>query len=111
MRSVFRVCEEMQVLRDWLTKNNITWYDNSSNPPGIDNCWVCRTQFWLNHNRWSVIHGFGTYGGYDSFLSKDYSLLELMASPVNEGEPVGYLTGKQVIEYIEEDIKSHGNSK
>lgn len=103
MTNKFRVCEEMQVLRDWLTKNNITWYDVSSNPQGIDDCWICRTHFWLNGNKWSVVHGFGTYGGFSS-IDKDFSLLELMATPINDGDPVGYLTGKQVIEYIEKEI-------
>ena len=96
----FRVCEEMEVLRDYLTKQQITWFDVSAI---LDDIWICRTHFWLNGNKWSVIHGFGTYGGFSS-IDKDFSLLELMATPINDGDPVGYLTGKQVIEYIEHEL-------
>ena len=105
MNMPFRVCSEMEDLREYLTKQQITWTDVSSKD---DKYWICRTHFWLNGNRWSIIHGYGTYGGF-SELDKDSSLLELWASPVNDGDPVGYLTGKQVIEYIEQEVKGNEN--
>ena len=106
MNMPFRVCSEMEDLREYLTKHNIEWWDKSYTK---DEYWICRTHFMINHNNWSVIHGFGTYGGICTFSNRDWCLLELMTSALNGGEPIGNLSAKQVIEYIEQEIKGNEN--
>lgn len=85
----------MELLRKMLNENNIEYEDNSEY--GLFP--ITRTQFDYRGYRWSVIHGYGTYGGYSSF-DKDKGLLELMSNAVNDGEPIGYLTAKEVFNYV-----------
>lgn len=93
------VCEEMQKLREYLNKHEIQWADVSAS---YGFSWMCRTHFTLRNNLWSVINGFGSYGGFGTFSQNNEGLLELMTSEVNGGEPVGYLTADEVINYLEE---------
>ena len=95
------VCEEMKKLRKWLDDNNIEWKDYSDyNFMDQDVLFIVgevnRTRFTIKNNTWSVIHGFGTYGGYTNYC-KDEGLLELM---IGEDEPIGHLTAEQIIEKI-----------
>lgn len=92
----FRVTDEMQKLRDWLDAHNIEWEDKSD---AECEAWVCRTHFWYNDYKWSVIHGYGTYGGFSPY-AKDIGALELLTNAVGGGEPVGYLSAQNVIEYL-----------
>ena len=94
--------KEMMKLRKMLTKAGIEWYDYSdpitTSLNGIS-LQTYRTKFDYRENHWSVIHGFGTYGGWSS-LKEDEGLLELMSEAVNGGEPVGCLTAEEVMEYV-----------
>lgn len=90
----FYVCEEMQKLRNGLTARGIEWKDASEKNPAY---WICRTHYTHNKSKWSVVHGFGTYGGFSSF-SEDSKLLECMAGM---NEPVGWLTAADVFEMME----------
>lgn len=91
--------EEMTKLRKMLTEHGIKWYDNSmpkNYPLQID-----RTHFDYKGYIWSAVNGFGTYGGYDKFRNKEnQGLLELMSAAVNGGDPIGYLTADQVMDYV-----------
>lgn len=87
--------EEMKKLRDYLDTAGIPWEDYSQ---GGDYP-IERTRFYINGCMWSVIHGFGTYGGYSTF-EPDKGLLELMAGDINGGEPIGWLTAEEVIRWI-----------
>ena len=87
--------KEMELLRKMLDDNNIEYDDNSQH--GL--FWITRTQFNYRGYYWSVIHGFCTYGGYSTF-EKDKGLLELMSDAVNNGEPIGFLTAKEVFSYV-----------
>ena len=98
----FKVTAEMKKLREWLDKQHISWEDLSDKPNKYVKFWVCRTRFLINGTPWSVIHGFGTYGGYD-YHRRDLGALELMSPDVNGGEPVGYLSADNVIEYIKKE--------
>ena len=60
-----------------------------------------RTRFVINDHTWSVIHGHGSYGGFDLFHD-DAGLLEVMAQCVNDGDPVGWLTAEQVLKMVDE---------
>ena len=93
------IVEEMKKLREYLDDHKIQWKDDSSESCGL---WMCRTHFTVRKNFWSVINGYGSYGGFDTFSPKNKGLLELMTNEVNGGEPVGYLTADEVIRYMEE---------
>ena len=85
--------EEMKKLRTLLDAENIEWEDKSDN---IIIYPICRTHFSYNGQRWSVIHGYGSYGGYSSF-STDRGLLE--AYNFND-KLIGYLTAEEVMQYV-----------
>jgi len=102
-QSPFHVTPEMVRLRSDLDMLGIEWKDQSSVIP--EDHWICRTWFWINHNKWSVIHGYGTYGGYSYWLDRDDMRLELTTSTQNGGEPIGYLTAKEIIELVKEELE------
>lgn len=88
--------EEMNILREILTNRGIKWSDRSDKPgfPLLDLA-IYRTRF--NHNgvEWSVISGFGTYGG-------DKGLLEVM---IGSGDPVGHLTAADVVNLMDKGVR------
>lgn len=86
---------EMRLFQKMLDKNNIEWEDNSE----YGSFPITRTQFNYRGYRWSVIHGFGTYGGYSHF-DQDKGLLELMSEAIDDGYPIGYLTAKEAFELV-----------
>lgn len=92
----FYVCEEMQKLRDGLTARGIEWKDETEKGPVY---WICRTHYTHNKSKWSVIHGFGTYGGFSHF-SKD-GKLELLVGLY--GEPIGQLTADKVFRLMDKE--------
>jgi len=92
-------CAEMIKLREGLTKLGIEWWDASD--PDYYDLSIQRTHFAIAGNRWSVVHGYGTYGGYSLWRDKDDYLLELMTTSVNDGNPVGYLTADDVLNILE----------
>lgn len=96
-----KICEEMSKLRQYLDDKGIKWKDASSNDY-LYNLWICRTHFEINSHTWSVINGYGTYGGFKILDGYNEGLLELMTNSVNNGEPIGWLTADNVIGYIEE---------
>ena len=65
-----KICDEMQKLRDGLDKLGIAWEDRSKDGylP------IERTWFYVCGFKWSVIHGYGSYGGWSVF-SEDQGLL------------------------------------
>lgn len=89
------ICEEMQKLRDALDKMGVEWVD-ASEEWTKDFC-ICRTHFSYNNKRYSVINGFGSFGGYYKFSEDNKNLLEIML-PNNEIE--GYLTAEDVLNLI-----------
>ena len=90
----FYICDEMQKLRDGLDERNIPWMD-LTDKYGL---WICRTHFVIKGDRWSVIHGHGSYGGFNSF-EKDKQLLECM---YGGNEPIGWLTADEVLKMVDE---------
>ena len=85
--------EEMKKLRAMLDAEHIKWEDKSGD--GVYP--IYRTHFRYKGQRWSVIHGYGTYGGYDPCTDTDRGLLE--AYNFSE-EPTGYLTAEEVMRYV-----------
>jgi len=88
------VCEEMEKLRKFLDIKNIAWEDCSD--PHIE---IERTRFKIKDKTVSVIHGFGTYGGWNR-LQADKGLLEVMTWEDNAedfSDPEGYLTAEDVV--------------
>lgn len=90
--------KEMIKFRKLLDANGIEWHDASD--PADDPLRIDRTHFEYNRFHYSVIHGYGTYGGYSFFRDKDEELLELMSNSVDGGNPVGWLTADEAIQII-----------
>ena len=93
--------EEMKKLRALLDAENIEWEDKSNNNSIYP---ICRTHFSYNGQRWSVIHGYGTYGGISAFNSVNAGLLECWVNC--KGEPEGFLTAEDVIQKINDLLVS-----
>lgn len=83
------VVKEMQILRDWLTAEGIPWYDDSDEI-------MCRTKFHINGHEWSVINGYGSYGGWTQYDPLNKGKLEVMAPPWGI-DPEGHLNASAVI--------------
>lgn len=50
----------------------------------------------IGNKKYSVVYGYGTYGGYDPLYHKDNGLLEMW--PIDGSEsPHGWLTAEDVI--------------
>ena len=90
---------EMKLFREMLDAENIEWHDVSSQYKELP---MDRTHFKHRGYQWSVIHGYGSYGG-PSFLYDDKGLLELMSNAVNGGDPIGFLTAEEVMQYVRGD--------
>lgn len=101
---------EMQKLRQMLTEMGIRWADASSimsqaqiersmnifNLPEKEaDISIYRTHFTAIGCHYSVICGYGTYGGEDG-------LLEMMS---DDEEPTGWLTAEDIIGKIQEELR------
>ena len=100
------VCEEMQKLRKMLEKKEIEWHDNSEVMSESKEwpMWICRTFFEYKGLKFSVINGFGTYGGWDganpgTTEDENMGLLEIM---IGDNEPVGWLKAEDIMEILGE---------
>ena len=114
-----KICDEMIKLRDKLDKRGIKWKDVSEITPesiiekmiakGVDRKYadttIFRTHFEHGDYKYSVIYGFGTYGGVDVLSGHDFGLLECMTEKVNNGEPLGCLTAGDVINIIDDKFQ------
>lgn len=105
-----KIPNEMSKLRTMLTEMGIKWQDKSDIYPEdkildimnrcnvsreIADVSIYRTHFNAIGYHYSVIWGYGTYGGEDG-------LLEMM---VDDEEPTGWLTAEDVISNVQERIK------
>lgn len=96
----FMVTKEMELLRDALTAKGIEWTDKSAT--NLADSWVCRTHYSYGGHIWSVIHGYGTYGGIGVYpYEGDEGLLECLTSKY--GDIKGWLTAENVLALMEVD--------
>jgi hypothetical protein len=102
---MMKVCEQMQLLRQLLDKKNIPWEDHSEDMTRDKDSpmWFCRTWFEYKGTKWSVVNGFGTYGGWfganpGASEKENMGLLELYDWI---SEPKGWLTANDVMKEIE----------
>lgn len=95
------ICPEMLKLRDMLDELNIDWDDDSDSlTPKTIGCRIYRTHIYYKGDRYSVVYGYGTYGGWGRFpRTEDPQLLELM---INREEPTGWHTAEDVIKIMKE---------
>ena len=83
----------MTELRNALTEMGVSYEDNTSIcPTPFMDMSIYRTKYTYNGNDYSVICGYGTYGG-------GQGLLEVM---VNGEEPFGHLTVEDILEIMKE---------
>lgn len=92
-------CPEMQKFRAMLDRRGIEWEDRSEN--GF--CPIVRTHFWYKDNLWSVIHGYGSFGGYDSLTGQDSQLLEVYDFGMSKDGSWGLLTAEEAEKLIFEE--------
>ena len=85
---------EMIKFRNLLDQNDIKWIDKS------DEGFIDRTHFHYRNYFFSVVNGFGTYGGINCLTGKNMGMLELMSNCINGGEPIGSLTADEAIEIV-----------
>lgn len=88
------MCKEMKKLRKYLTDNKIEWHDDTTITA---TWWMVRTKYEYKGRHYSVINGYGSFGGYTSFTKKNLGKLELMR---DGDEPIGYLNADDVIEIM-----------
>lgn len=106
------MCVEMEKLRKKLDEMNIPWEDKSTICPdehialqirfGVEpnyaDTTVFRTHFSYKNTFYSVVNGYGTYGGYDPDTGENKGLLEVMFG--KQEDIVGWLTAEQVMDLI-----------
>lgn len=96
---------EMLRLRWYLTNNNIKWEDASDYDKENSDVYhdegntILRTHFKIRENQWSVIFGECSYGS-------EAGCLELWTKEVNNGEPMGWLSAENIIDYIKRGDKN-----
>lgn len=95
------ICEEMKKLRQMLDEKNIPWHDASEVMSEDKDwpMWVCRTHFEYDGLKFSVINGFGTYGGWyganpGMTEKENMGLLELV---IEGSDPVGWLKAENIM--------------
>jgi hypothetical protein len=100
------VCEEMQKFRKMLDEKGIEWHDDSEVMSESKEwpMWICRTHFEYNGLKFSVVNGFGTYGGWyganpGMTEDKNMGLLEIM---IEDNEPVGWLRAEDIMKILGE---------
>ena len=90
-KSTIRIADEIQKLMEIMPDVDVDYLDTS----------MYRTHFDYKGKRWSVINGYGSYGGYDPIDGKNEGLLELLIGDAAGNEPIGNLTADDVLNYME----------
>lgn len=108
-----KMSEEMEKLRKGLDKRKIPWNDDSSIAPKEQielmkskgfteeeaDITMYRTHFNYKDHHYSVVFGYGSYGGINPIKSEvSDNKLELM---IDKSTPVGWLTAKDVLDIID----------
>lgn len=108
-----KICEEMVKLREGLDKRNIAWIDESDiyskdriemlKSKGFteeeSDFTMYRTHFTYKDHFYSVIFGYGSYGGINPISSQlSGDRLELM---IDENTPKGWLTAEDVLDIVD----------
>ena len=92
MQRRITLCEEMKKLRAYLDDHDVSWEDTSSIksdeeierllslsiPEAYSDTSIYRTQFEYEGTTYSVINGYGTYGGYRPSTQKNDGMLEVL---------------------------------
>ena len=90
------IVPEMQKFRDMLDERGIPWIDVSDDESKGDYL-TCRTHLAFGEKDWSIINGYGTYGGWNRIYPENIGLLEVW----DYGhDPIGFLTSEQVFNLI-----------
>lgn len=84
--------KEMNKLRKMLNAMGIKWHDKTDRHgiPGLIDLTIYRTHFNYKGKLYSVILGYGTYGGQEG-------LLEMM---IGNNDPSGWHTAEDIIEIL-----------
>ena len=88
-------CEELNRLAKGLKERKIPWEDCSD-------YMIERIHFGVHGNKWSVINGRGTYGGYIANPEKNRGLIELCESGQ---DPEGNLEAADVLKKVDAELR------
>lgn len=92
------ICPEMQKFRDALDAAKVPWSDSSCEGnemiPG-----TCGTTVRVGRKLWSIINGFGTYGGQKFPDKVNRGFLEAW-DKTTKNEPVGWLDAEEALKLI-----------
>lgn len=109
-----KICDEMIKFRQGLDKRKIRWKDDSTICPeeiiqmfknnGFSDLesdiTIYRTHFTYKDKHYSVVYGYGTYGGVRPFEDPvDQGLLEMMV----EDKITGWLTADDIFEILDKE--------
>lgn len=109
-----KICDEMIKFRQSLDKRKIKWKDDSTICPeeiiqmfknnGFSDLesdiTIYRTHFTYKDKHYSVVYGYGTYGGVRPFEDPvDQGLLEMMV----EDKITGWLTADDIFEILDKE--------
>lgn len=92
------IVPEMQKFRDMLDERGIPWIDVSDDESKGDYL-TCRTHLAFGEKgwNWSIINGYGTYGGWNRIHPENIGLLEAWDFV---HELIGFLTAEQAFNLI-----------
>jgi len=109
-----KMSEEMEKLRKGLDERGIPWVDDTTYAPkeyiehmmkngfteAESNVTIFRTHFRIKEHFYSVVYGYGTYGGINPINPEltDAGLLELR---IDDNNPQGWLNAKDVLDIID----------
>lgn len=99
-------CEEMIKLRQALDERGVKWYDGTD----YGTISICRTHTRVNGKMWSIVHGYGTYGGFNVHTLTDAGLLEAWDMETYSS-PVGFLTAAEVIKLMFEGVNPYMDAR
>lgn len=108
-----KICDEMIKFREGLDKRGIKWIDKSDITTeerikyfisqGISELFadatMYRTHFEHKGKKYSVIYGYGSYGGINAIGQNNY-LLEMM---IDNNDPKGWLTADDIFKILDKE--------
>lgn len=101
-------CVELENLKKILDDKKIEWFDMSEyNSIDDVDLSIERIHIFQKNIHFSIVNGFGTYGGYRTFDNKNLGLLELYGTGIDD--PIGFLTAEEAFEkMIKKGLKRGG---
>jgi len=88
--------EEMRKFRELLNASDIRWEDDSYQ---VGEYSMTVTRVRIGRKAWTIINGFGSFGGLNPRTGVNHGMLEIWDGTV-KNQPEGWLTAEQAIQKI-----------